>query len=256
MANKLTRKELVQEDVIRKTLTETSSWAIDNLKFIGAAVAGVVLVALAVWGWQLWSAHRTEVTQSALAEALAIYQGEVRAADAGPDTRADFEKPKHSFATEQERSEKALAAFQAVADEHSGTVPGNLAAYYVALIRHETGDTEAARQGMQTVIDEAQSPEIRNLARNALSQFLLSAGQVEEARTLLNRILEEPSPNFPIQLVLMTLAKADEENGNLDAALERYRRVSAEFVGTPAASEADERIRRIEQMTESPESEQ
>lgn len=257
MANKLTRKELVQEDVIRKTLTETSSWAVENLKLIALVVLLVIVGSLAVWGWRTWSEYRTEKVQTALAEALAIYHGEIRAADAGPDTRSAFEKPKYSFTSEQERNEKALQAFQAVVEDYSGTV-AELAQYYVAVISYEMGQADEARRAMREVVNSAGSADIRNLARNALSQYLAAAGQKAESTALLDEILQEPSPNFPVQFALMALAKAEEEGGNLNRALELYRKVSAEHAGTPAASEAEERIRRLEflvQETEQPQAE-
>jgi hypothetical protein len=250
LANKLTRKEIVQEDVIRKTLTETSSWAVEHLKLIAGAVVLVVVGSLAVWGWQTWSASRSAAMQQALADAMAIYHGEIRAADAGPDTRSAFEKPKYSFASEQERNEKALNAFRTVAEEYDGSLVGDVARYYVGVISYETGKQEEAQAAMRAVIASADTPDLRNLARHALAQYLQAAGQTQEAMELLNRILEEPSPNFPAQAALMALAKAQEASGDLAGALERYRKVAAEHAGTPLASEANERIRRLELVTQ------
>ncbi len=250
MANKLTRKEIVQEDVIRKTLTETSSWAVEHLKLIAGAVLLVVVGGLAVWGWQTWSTSRSEAMQLALADAMAIYHGEIRAADAGPDTRSAFEKPKYSFTSEQERNEKALKAFQTVADDYEGSIVGDLARYYVGVISYQTGKPEEAQAAMRAVIESADTADLRNLARHALAQYLQASGQASEAMTLLNQILEEPSPNFPAQAALMALAKAKEAAGDLAGALEQYRKVAAEHAGTPLASDANERIRRLELVTQ------
>lgn len=250
MANKLTRREIVQEDVIRKTLAETSSWAVEHLKLIAGAVVLVIVGSLAVWGWQTWSVSRSEAMQQALADAMAIYHGEIRAADAGPDTRSAFEKPKYSFTSLQERNEKALQAFRAVAEEYDGSLVGDVARYYIGLISYEMGDTEDAQTAMRAVVDSGDTPDLRNLARHALAQYLQAAGQTSEAMELLSRILEEPSPNFPAQAALMALAKVQEAGGDLAGALERYRKVAAEHAGTPLASEANERIRRLELVTQ------
>ena len=60
---KLTRKEIVQQDVIRKTLTSISAWLLKNRVYIiGAFVAFVVIVGITYLVQQFMSSRSEDPT--------------------------------------------------------------------------------------------------------------------------------------------------------------------------------------------------
>jgi TolA-binding protein len=74
----------------------------------------------------------------------------------------------------------------------------------------------------------------------------MSSSDFQAAVQLYEAILEDPSENMPEQIVLLSLGRAMENTGQLEAALEHYRKVTTDYAGTSAATSAQDRIRRIE----------
>jgi tetratricopeptide (TPR) repeat protein len=156
---------------------------------------------------------------------------------------------KYVFEDPEERHEKSLERFSAIAEEYSGTELGEYARYYVAISKHRLGSPSEAREILSSLVSETRQRLLRNLSRNYLAELALHDQDHEEAIRRLNEILEEPSGNFPTQLVLMRLAETHEAAGNHEEALKNYRRVTAEFPTSEDSSQAQSRIDRLEAMT-------
>ena len=83
-----------------------------------------------------------------------------------------------------------------------------------------------------------------------LADLDLADGKYDDAMALLRQILDQPSQDFPKEIVMLKLGRILERKGDLSAALEEYRKVTSEFPGTNSASDASTRIRRIEPRVE------
>ena len=243
-AKKLTRKEIVQQDVIRKTLTDTSHWAVSNFKLLVGGLVAVLAITAGILLWQEYSGSRQEQLQSRFADALDLFHAPVGAdADASQDNTI---KPKYTFKDDKTKYEKSLSAFQDLADQYSGTKIGSLARYYAALSMNELGQADQARKALQSVVADSRFIEVKDLARNTLADLDLADEKYDDAIALLRQILDQPSEDFPKEIVLLKLGQILEKQGDLAAALEEYRKVTTEYPGTNTASEASTRIRRLE----------
>lgn len=247
-AKKLTRKEIVQQDVIRKTLTETSSWAVSNFKLLVGVLVAVLATTAGVILWQQYSGSRHEQLQAVFADALEIYHAPVGAE--ATQNQDNTVKPKYTFKDDKAKYEKALSAFQNIASKYSGTKIGDLAQYYAALSMNDLGQTDQARSTLESVISETRFVQVKDLARNTLADLDLSAGNYDEAIALLRQILDQPSQDFPKEIVMLKLGQTLEKKGDLSAALDEYRKVTTEYPGTNSASDASTRIRRLEPRVE------
>lgn len=250
-AKRLTRKEMVRQDRIQQTLTETSSWLVRNLNYI---LTTVVIVLVAITTTYLWQSYQQSVQadlQTKFSDALAKYHATIteevedELSDSA-EAAASRPRTKYEFASARERSEAALAAFQELSVEYSGERLGALSNYYVGLTLIDLERLDEAKSALEALIAESKYSGITNLARNAMAQLAVSAGNEEEAIRLLNDILDEPSPNFPQQLVLTRLAQSCEAVGDYESALRNYRRISAEYAGSAFATKSDARIEYLE----------
>jgi len=241
---KLTRKEIVQQDVIGKTLAETSHWAVRNLKYIAGSVLAVLVVVVAVLAWNAYSSSSAEAMQAGFGDALAQYHAEVGAAPVANQEQALASK--YRYDTREEKYQKALAAFQKLADDYSSSRIGQLSRYYTALCMYELGRNQDARKALEDLIGSTNQVEIKNLARNSLAQVALADKDSALAIKSLEEILAEPTQSFPAQTVLLQLAQLQEDSGDLQGALEKYRKIQAEYPGTSASSEATTKISRLE----------
>lgn len=250
---KLTRKEIVKEDPIRRALESASSWLLEHRTIIVGALGVVVIAVVASYLWDTYSVSRSEEIQSVFADALEVYHapvGEKPKAEDPENQQAPELPEKYRFATNQEKYEKALAAFREIAAKYSGQELGDLGKYYAGLSLAELDRTEEAKTELEAVVSETSYPEIRNLARNSLAQIEVSEGNHAQAAQLLEQILNEPSRNFPEQVVLLRLARTYELMGQEQQALERYHQLTSQYEGTQYATEAETRIRRLEPKSE------
>jgi len=251
-AKRLTRKEIVRQDVIQQTLTETSSWLVRNLSYIFAIVAIVLVTILVGYLWQTYQQSVEAELQTKFSDALAKYHASVTEAEdiqsqdqANPEA-SQVPSPKYEFATAKERSEQALSAFSELSEDYSGMRLGVLSQYYVGLTLIDQDKLEEAKTVLSSLVAESEFADISNLARNALVQVAVSENDDKEAIRLLKEILEEPSPNFPQQMILMRLAQNQETTGDYEAALRNYKRISAEYAGSSFATKAQTKIDYLE----------
>ena len=251
MAGKrLTRKEIVRQDRIQQTLTETSSWLVRNLNYLLLATGIVVLALLGVYLWQLYSQSVEDELQTKFSDALAMFHGSLADDQSASGLPGEEATPpnqtKYQFETAEERSEAALGAFRDLSEDYEGLRLGALARYYVALTLMDLEKPDQARSELEGLIAESEYPDINNMVRNSLVQIAVAHNDHEEAVAQLQKILDEPSPNFPQQVVLSRLAQSYEALGNDEEALKVYKQIKAEYAGTAAATESESRIKYLE----------
>jgi predicted negative regulator of RcsB-dependent stress response len=248
-AKRLTRKQIVRKDPIQQTLTETSSWVVRNRNYLVAAVLFVLLAVASVYLWQMHQQSRQATLQTEFADALAKYHASVddeSNQESEEDSQEPQETPKYRYATTQERAKTALEAFRLLADEYSNSRLGDLSRYYAALCLIDLERTKEAESELETVITDSKGADIRNLARNCMAQLAISEEESERAIRYLQQIMDEPSQNFPKQMTLMRMAESYETAGNRSEALALYRQITSEYSGSAYASQAENRVKRLE----------
>ena len=244
---KLTRKEIVQQDIIRKTLTSISGWILKNRVHILSAITAFFVIVVAVYLVHQSLSSRAEEMKGEFSDALAVYHAPVDTdqEDSQQDPSQKF-PTKYRFNTVQERHEAALTRFQDLTTRYEGKRTGYFAIYYVGLCLLDLDRESEAKVSFETVSSNSSDKDLKNLARNSLAQLAITASDFESAIQLYQMILEEPSRNLPEQLILLRLGRSLENTGQLEAALENYRKVTSDYAGTTAASEAQNRIRKLE----------
>ena len=254
MARRLTRKEIVQEDRIYSVLSGFSQWAVVNRTPL---VVGSGIVVLSLLGFYLWQGYQESANQEAqklFAEALDTYHAPVRELNPEPDSEPGAENPNqppepppvYRFETVAERRAAAELAFEKISDDYSGTRIGFFSRYYLGLIGRHNDDTSKARQHLRWVVDNSGDSDVRNLSRNVLADIALGEENHEEALTHLQQLLGDPTPQVPEQTVLMRIARTHEALGNVEQALENYRKITNDYPTSSQAGEAQSEIDRLE----------
>ncbi|MGH9340174.1 MAG: tetratricopeptide repeat protein [Acidobacteriota bacterium] len=256
MGRRLTRKEIVQEDKIHSTLSHLWDWSARNSKLL---VAGLVLIMLSIIGayfWQGYQRGHDEELQAQFAQALKIYSTPVvpnsteeanteattdSASDAAQEAAVEAE-PELQFKTAQERDQKALEAFQNLAEQYSGTRIEELSLYYVGLTQQRLGQPEEADTTIAALIDEAASTEIKNLARKFQAQLALLENNHQKAIELYRQILEDAPSEFPRQTILMQLAQSYEATGQPQEAVKYYKQLTTDYPSSEYSRQAQTRL--------------
>ncbi len=258
---RLTRKQIVQEDRIYARLSQVSQWALRNRIYLAAGVIILVVGIAAFWALQGYRESQVAETQGLFTDALELYHATIdevkeeaegegekeKSAEEKAQARAqELANNRYRFQSEQERSQKAEEAFVQLVEEYPDSQLGVLSRYYLALIAHQTDRSEEAKESLTWVIDNADALETKNLARNAMAQIVLGEGNPKEAADLLEQMLGEPSPNYPLQIILMNLGKSYEKAGNQDKAIAQYKKITSEYPASQQSQEAQSRIDELE----------
>ena len=254
MARRLTRKEIVQEDRIYSVLSGFSQWAVVNRTPL---VVGSGIVVASLLGFYLWQGYQDSSNREAqklFAEALDTYHAPVKELAPEPGSESDGQNPdqppepppEYRFETVKDRRAAAEAAFEKISDDYSGTRLGFFSRYYLGLIGRQNEDAGAARQHLRWVVDNSGDSDVRNLSRNVLADIALGEENHEEALTYLQQLLGDPTPQVPEQTVLMRIARTHEALGNVEQALENYRKITNDYPTSSQAEEAQSEIDRLE----------
>ena len=254
MARRLTRREIVQEDRIYSVLSGVSQWAVLNRTPL---VVGSGIVVVSLLGFYLWQGYRESSNQEAqklFAEALETYHAPVKELNPEPGAESEGENrnqpqpplPEYRFDTVAERRAAAEAAFEKVSDDYSNTRIGFFSRYYLGLIERQSEDAGKARQHLQWIVENSGDSDVRNLSRNVLADLALGEENHQEALTYLQQLLGDPTPQVPEQTVLMRIARTHEALGNIEQALENYKKITNDYPTSSQAEEAQSEIDRLE----------
>jgi tetratricopeptide (TPR) repeat protein len=240
---RLTRKEIVQEDIIRTSLTQIYEWIVRNSLLLIASVGLLLITVLGSYIWKSYQQNRFAELQIEFAEALKIYHSP---SVKNPTDEQSPNPNSYDFKTDQERREKALKSFNTVISNYPNSNLGLFSRYYAARIQHELDQREEAKQKLALIIEEADQVEIRSLARNFLAHVLLLEKDRKQASKILEAILTDNESSFPKESVILRLARNLERDNNASKAVEFYQKLLDDYPDSNHASEARFRIDRLE----------
>jgi tetratricopeptide (TPR) repeat protein len=219
----LTRKEMKKNELataVHRTVDYAEHHTRGLLIAIGAAAAAALL-GLGIW---VFLGHRTGQANEALAAALEVYQAPIDPATPKPN---DPDAP--SFGTEAARRTAAKALFEKVRDKHPWSDAADVAGLFLANIAVAEGHPERARELWQDFLDEHEGHMLAGEAQLSLLALDRSQGKAAAVAAELKRLLEEPEPPLPQDVLLYQLAITQEQLGRADEATQAYQRIVDEY---------------------------
>jgi hypothetical protein len=150
--------------------------------------------------------------QTALGKAIETSQAQI--SETGPLAGST----QKTFKTEKERSEVAIAEFQAVADKFGGAV-GEKAKYFIAVNRLFV-DRATAVQELEEIAKG--SNEVSKLAKFALAQAKVEDNRLDDAAALYRELAGMGDPVVAKDTINFELAKIYEKQGKKPEALDLY----------------------------------
>ncbi|WP_305906628.1 tetratricopeptide repeat protein [Methylomarinum sp. Ch1-1] len=156
----------------------------------GSMIAGVVAALVLVGGWNFWRSYQ----QDKLNQASAQYQQLLEAAEQG----------KH-------QSVEKIA--ERLSEQYDSTPYSAFAGLMLAKSKVEQGDLEAAKASLQQLMQNADSDELKNVARIRLVRLMLATGDYEAGLKLIAEADPTATEGFG--------ASYQELKGDLYVAMER-----------------------------------
>jgi len=224
---KALRKQIKQDELV-SGYASAGAWLHSHADQAKTVAIGAVVLALALGGLLYFRGERVQESQRAFDEAHALFSGTVGKPEDGGVA-----------ASKEEKFNKALAAFQGVAERYGSLTAGRRARYYSALCALELGEKQKAETILRDLAGRAQAGAIgTELAELSLARLEAAPGTFDQAIARYSKLADEKSTGYPRDYVLMSLAAAYEQAGRLAEAAATFRRIVEELPASPFANDA------------------
>lgn len=177
--------------------------------YVLGGILGLAILGGILYSWQMRQAAEA---QAALGKAIEINEGQISATPV-PSS------PTPVYATEKERSDKAIAAFTDVANKY-GSPYKEKAQYFIAVNKLKT-DRPAGVQELEGLQNNG-SREVAELAKFALAEARAADGKYDDAANLYNDLAKQPNGLIPADSLNFALASVYEKQGKKTEAAEVY----------------------------------
>ena len=223
---KINRRELEQDEFIEKVF-DLGEWLEANWQKAAAAAGVVVLILVAVVGWNAWRRSTLADANAALGSGLAVFEPQRNA-----DGTSTAPKPA-----------EAITFFEKAADLGGSRPVGEVASYYralalVALDRH----AEAT-----PILEEIASDggPIAAQAKVSLANALSAKGDYDKAATLLQEVSTSTGSGFPPDAALAMLGALKARQGKNDEARKAYEDLISRFPQSGHVADARQRLNEL-----------
>jgi len=240
---KRTERHHLKENELVHTIETARDFLETRKRGMTTALIGVVVIAVVVAGVLLVRQRNQSRGSDLLAEAMVALNAQVVPAgtQVGEDKlpAAATLSAEGSFATENAKLTAALPKLQAAADAYPDSAAGITARYHLAgalaaLGRHEDAikqfDDVATRGGSGSVYGR--------MARLGKADAQARAGQLDAAIATWKEMAASTSADFPVDAILMDLARAYLQKGDKDEARKTFTQIVDQHPNSPYTPEA------------------
>jgi len=210
---------------------------------IGLAIGALLVVALIVVGTMMFRQSRQSRGVEQLAEAMVALNAQVVPAGVqanGEDVPAAATLgATGSFATEEAKLNAALPKLQAAADAYPDSPAGITARYHLASALASLGRHDDAIKQFDEVITRAGATSLYGrMARMGKADTQGRAGQLDAAIATWKDMASSGSDQFPVDAVLMELARAYVQKGDKEEARKTFTQIVEQHPDSPYTPEA------------------
>ncbi len=233
MPEHISRKELKKDD-FREAFVHGGEAVASHKKLVAQIVTIVLVIVVAVFGWQRYTQWQSGKASIELADAMKTYSARIRAAGEA----ADPNEP--TFFDEKVKYDAAAKQFTVVADRYGRTRPGQEARYFEALCDERLGRNDRAASELEA-LSKSSNADLEPLAKFRLAGVYARLGKTAQAIQAYKDLMAKPTVLVPKPLVMLTFADFYSKTNPAEA-VKLLNQVKQEFPESPASQEADKRL--------------
>jgi tetratricopeptide (TPR) repeat protein len=231
----------LKENELVHTIEAAREFVETRQRQLMGAVIGLVVIALAFVGYQLFRQSRESRGQERLAEAMVALNARVvpagAQAEGGDVPAAASLGATGTFATEEAKLTAALPKLKAAADAYPDSKAGITARYYLAGALSSLGKHQEAIQAFDEVAKRAGSNSFYGrMARLGKADTQAHAGQLDAAIATWKDM--STASDLPVDAILMELARAYVQKGNTEEAKKTFTQIVDKHPDSPYLAEA------------------
>jgi TolA-binding protein len=238
----------LKENELAQTVGRVTDTFSTRGREIGYAIAGLLVVAVAVGGYFVWRGRTEAAAGSLLAEAMTIAEAPVAPPAAAPPPQPGAPPatpPSGGYPTEQAKLEAALPKFLDVVARYPSTDAGLTARYQAACTLAELGRAAEAQTEYQEVIDRDGTGIYGQMARLGLANLEVAGGRFDRAITIYKELTADRETRLPVDGILMQLGEAYARAGKTSDAKQTFTRVIDEFPQSLYAPQAKQELSKL-----------
>jgi predicted negative regulator of RcsB-dependent stress response len=226
---RISRKDL-KKDELRETFSHGAESVVAHRRGLGEIAAIILIVVLAILGWRYYSQSQTAKAETALDDAMTIYNARTLAPG------APAQPGEVTYPTDDIKFADAAQKFAAVANAYGRTRPGQEARYFSGLSQLHLGHIDLAEKELNAAISSGDS-DVQALANFQMANIYTKLGRNDEGIKIYQNLLANPTVVVPKPMVMLALADVYERSNPAEA-IKVLNQIKAEFPDSPAAEEA------------------
>lgn len=231
-ARRITRKQMKKDEFV-STVTKMVFFVEEHWKPFAYGAWAIAMIALGVFSTIFYSQYREEKLKQALNKGIEYFHASI---SEEPNLNIYSEQP--SFQTEKEKYREALKVFRKILEEDPHSSVASLALYYSGLSHFHLEKYHDASIDLERFIKQAEDTLLKDIARSSLAQAYFKEKDYEASIRVWSELAEDETSLYPRADALLHLAEAKDALGEKKEAMEIYKRITEEFPGTTAATEA------------------
>lgn len=170
-----------------------------------AGIAAVVL--LGIVGFLFYRSRQAAAREEALAKAWLVVSAPVGASTTSSAL---------SYPTQDDKDKALLTTFTKVADDYPGSAEGAIARMRVAALKMDKSDLDGAISDYRQVVDKGPA-ELASSAKLAVAQLLWGQGKTDDAKKLLQDLIDHPTTYVSSEQAKLTLARLQIDSNPAEA---------------------------------------
>ncbi len=159
--------------------------------------AGLLVLAIIVFGVSAYRGHQHDLRQQAMADAILAQEAPVGGGAPGTPL---------TFPTQEAKSTEVAKRFSEISAKFSGSGEATIAEYYLAAIAADAGKIGEAEKRYKSVLDNGDS-KYAPLAKMALAQLYFVDGRVAQAEQILRELIANPTIFVSREAATIVLAR-------------------------------------------------
>jgi TolA-binding protein len=232
----------LKENELAHTIETARDFLETRQRQITGAIVGVVVVALAVIGFMMYRSQTQSRGSELLAEAMVAMNARV----VPTGTTGEENLPAGAtlgatgtFSTEEAKLKAALPKLKAAADAYPDSASGITARYHMAGALAALGRNQEAITEFDEVIKRSGAATLYGrMARLGKADTQAHSGQLDAAIATWKEMTTGTAEDFPVDAILMELARAYVQKGNTEEAKKTLSQIVDQHPNSPYLAEA------------------
>ncbi len=242
MAKKLSRKELKEPDEFMSFTVRALNWINEQKVALIVGTVALIAVILGTFAWRWYALSKEKAASKAFIQAREILDARVIPRDDAVGTSSSD----GSFASQEDKYRAAIAEFELVTKNHSGSPTAALATYYVGEYSRRIGEYEKAIESFKSYLkSEGPSGELAPFALEGIAASLEAQGKDEQAAQQYQRLTEPPFDMQPDR-GLFHIARLEQKAGHTAEAARLFNQIIEKYPKTIYLRSIQDRLSLLE----------